>query len=150
MNDCVIRQAEQRDAAQMAALDQLCFASPWSEKAFSDEIVKNHLAVYLVAEHAGSVVGYAGVWMVLDEGHITNVAVHPDHRRQGLAQELLHRMIELTGCHGIVSHTLEVRPSNAAAIALYQSFGFIEAGRRKGYYEDNGEDALIMWRKKEE
>lgn len=143
-----IRKAVQEDVKTLAALDARCFASPWSEKSFEDDVVKNPLAFYLVAEtDEGEIAGYVGVWLIVDEGHITNVAVSPDYRRQGIAKAVLAKMFET--CErdwGIRAFTLEVRPSNDPALALYRSFGFLEMGRRKGYYEDNGEDALIMWR----
>ena len=91
-------------------------------------------------------VGYIGVWKIVDEGHITNVAVSPDYRRMQIGSALLKNMLEITAEEGIVRHTLEVRTGNEAAIGLYEKFGFETAGVRKGYYEDNGEDALIMWR----
>lgn len=150
MNEIMIRRAEERDILPMALLDTLCFAAPWSEESFRQEVMENDLALYLVAETAGVVVGYAGVWAILDEGHITNVAVHPDHRRRGVARALLDVLIKSCEEEGIGCQTLEVRPSNQAALALYAGFGFQPEGRRKGYYEDNGEDALIMWRRAEQ
>lgn len=144
--DLIIRQAEAKDILPMAELDQLCFAAPWSVESFETEILRNNVALYLIAEINETVVGYAGLWCVLDEGHITNVAVHPDYRKKGIGEALVSVLIDHTSANGIKSHTLEVRPSNAAAIALYTKFGFQPAGIRKKYYEDNGEDAIIMWR----
>lgn len=138
--------AELKDVRQMATLDQMCFAAPWSVESFRREIEENAAALYLVADWNGLIIGYVGLWEIVDEGHITNVAVHPDFRRNGIASQLLKLLITVTEQGGIVSHTLEVRPSNSAAIALYSGFEFHEAGRRKAYYEDNREDALIMWR----
>ena len=143
-----IRKAGAQDVDALAKLDARCFAAPWSRQSFEEDVVKNPLAFYLVAEtEDGEIAGYAGVWLIVDEGHITNVAVSPEHRRCGIAKAVLTRLFET--CeedHGIRAFTLEVRPSNDPALALYRSFGFREAGRRKGYYEDNGEDALILWR----
>lgn len=144
--DMVIRQAEERDIVSMAQLDQLCFAAPWSEKSFREEIVQNQMAFYIVAEIHGQVVGYAGLWRIIDEGHITNVAVHPDFRKKGIGESLVMLLMAHTVQEGILSHTLEVRQSNSAAIFLYRKLGFKPGGVRKNYYEDNGEDALIMWR----
>ena len=145
----VIRRAEPRDAADMAALDKLCFASPWSLASFEQELNGNKLALYIAAEDEDEgLIGYAGLWAVVDEGHITNIAVHPDYRNRGLGTLLLGRLIAVSEAGGVVRHTLEVRPSNTAALALYRKFGFREEGRRKGYYEDNVEDALILWRSK--
>lgn len=149
MSELIIRRAEARDVLPMALLDSLCFAAPWSEESFRQEVTENNLALYLVAETDGVIAGYAGVWAILDEGHITNVAVHPDYRRRGIASALMEILIRSCEEEGITCQTLEVRPSNQAALALYAAFGFREEGRRKGYYEDNGEDALIMWRRAE-
>lgn len=146
MSDLVIRKAEGRDVKGMAALDQICFTIPWSEESFSHEILKNNLAFYIVAETEQRLIGYVGAWMILDEGHITNVAVHPDFRKRGIGKAMLSVFLECSAEMGVGSHTLEVRPSNEAALNLYGQFGFQKAGIRKGYYEDNGEDALILWR----
>lgn len=144
--DLVIRQAEERDIIPMAALDRLCFSMPWSEASFAHEIKENHLAFYLVAEIGEELVGYAGMWLVVDEGHITNVATHPDYRKKGIASAMVTLLIETTKKEGILSHTLEVRASNQNAIDLYAKLGFEAIGIRKNYYEDNHEDAIIMWR----
>lgn len=135
-----------RDVKALANLDAVCFAAPWSENSFYQEIAENNLALYLIAEEEGTLAGYAGIWAIVDEGHITNVAVHPGQRGRGIAKALMEALIESCAEEGIYKQTLEVRPSNEAAIRLYEAFGFKEAGRRKGYYEDDGEDALIMWR----
>lgn len=127
----------------IAELERLCFPDPWPVQAFLDEMA-NPLAQYTVLVEGNTPVGYAGYWHVVDEGQITNIAVHPAHRRCGLASRLLENMISEAEGKGIHFLTLEVRVSNAPAIALYQKFGFEEAGRRKRYYNDNGEDALIM------
>ena len=144
--DLIIRQAEEKDIKPMAEMDLLCFSSPWSEVSFEKEICENHLALYIVAEIGERVVGYAGLWCIVDEGHITNVAVHPDYRRSGIGEALLTILLDHTIKNGINSHTLEVRASNKPAICLYEKFGFEASGLRKNYYEDNGEDAIIMWR----
>jgi len=144
--DLTIRQAEERDIRPMAEMDILCFSAPWSEVSFRKEIKENRLAFYIVAEMSGRMVGYAGLWSIVDEGHITNVAVHPDFRRKGIGEALITVLLKHTLENGILSHTLEVRASNDPAISLYMKFGFEPAGLRKNYYEDNGEDAIIMWR----
>lgn len=145
--DLIIRQAEERDIKPMAEMDVLCFSAPWSEESFEKEIRENRLAFYVIAETGGRMAGYAGLWCIVDEGHITNVAVHPDFRRKGIGEALISVLLDHTVKNGILSHTLEVRASNDAAISLYMKFGFQPAGVRKKYYEDNGEDAIIMWRK---
>ncbi|WP_372996428.1 tRNA (adenosine(37)-N6)-threonylcarbamoyltransferase complex dimerization subunit type 1 TsaB [Lutispora sp.] len=121
------------------------FTTPWSLESFTSEIYNNNMARYLVAKIGDEVVGYGGMWIVLDEGHITNIAVHPDHRGKKIGDELVKALIKLARDNDVRRMTLEVRPSNWTAINLYRKYGFKEAGVRKGYYEDTGEDATIMW-----
>lgn len=144
------RFAEEKDLPAMAEIERRCFHTPWSEESLRDDLTGNPLSVYMVLEaESGDVAGYMSLWRILDEGHINNVAVLPEYRRRGGASEMLEFMLEYSEKNGISSHTLEVRVSNEGAIELYRKFGFKEAGVRKGYYEDNGEDALIMWRNHE-
>lgn len=147
MSEMIIRQARESDIDEITRLDQLCFSAPWSRESFRQEIMKNGMALYLVAElpQSGELVGYAGIWAILDEGHITNVAVHPEYRRRHIGEALVKVLLEEASASGIRQFTLEARVSNEPAIRLYRKFGFREAGVRKGYYEDNNEDALIMW-----
>jgi len=146
MDDIFIRAANKNDVKPIADLENICFDLPWSERSFFEEITGNKVARYAVAETGGNIIGYAGVWLVTDEGHITNVAVHPDFRRKGVAKGLVSWLIEASGREGVASYTLEVRISNKEAISLYKSLDFRECGIRREYYEDNSEDALIMWR----
>jgi ribosomal-protein-alanine N-acetyltransferase len=142
-----IRNLKVEDAEEVAALDALCFAAAWSKESFEYEARDNPLAYYLVAEaEEGDIVGYVGVWHILNEGHITNVAVHPDMRKRGLGDKLISELIARSNVAGMKRYTLEVRVSNQTAINVYRKFGFVEAGIRKNYYEDNSEDALIMWK----
>ena len=144
------RFAEEKDLPAMAEIERRCFHTPWSEESLRDDLTGNPLSVYMVLEaESGDVAGYMSLWRILDEGHINNVAVLPEYRRRGGASEMLEFMLEYSEKNGISSHTLEVRVSNEGAIGLYRKFGFKEAGVRKGYYEDNEEDALIMWRNHE-
>lgn len=145
MDRLLIRQAEPEDAAVMAEIDRLCFKDPWSLDAFEAETTTNQVAFYVVADIGRRTVGYAGLWWLDFEGHITNVAVHPDFRGLGVAKAMLKAMLDFTGEEGITDYTLEVRESNEAALCLYESFGFSQEGRRPGYYKD--EDAIIMWRR---
>ncbi|MBE6939355.1 MAG: ribosomal-protein-alanine N-acetyltransferase [Ruminococcaceae bacterium] len=128
-------------------LERICFSRPWSRKMLAEEL-ENQCAAFLVAEDAdsGEVVGYAGLLVMADEGYITNVAVFPQFRRQGIAGELVQVFLRFAQANQLAFLTLEVRPSNTAAIALYQSFGFEEVGRRKNYYDLPKEDALILTR----
>ncbi|TDP55988.1 ribosomal protein S18-alanine N-acetyltransferase [Aminicella lysinilytica] len=146
MSELTIRKATVSDVPGLETIEQECFETPWSEESLRHDIAENKLATYIVADLEGELIGYIGVWSIADEGHINNVAVLPKYRRMHVGTILLNTMINATEEAGIVSHTLEVRASNEAAQSLYGRFGFKESGRRKGYYEDNGEDAIIMWR----
>ena len=128
-------------------VENLSFKIPWSKNAFIDEITKNKFAVYLSAVLDGRVIGYAGMWKVFDEGHITNIAVHPEHRGNGVGNALLERLLSCAKSEGILRLTLEVRKSNLTAQGLYGKHGFEASGFRKAYYADNGEDAIIMWKR---
>ena len=132
---------------ELEKLERICFSRPWSLKMLAEEL-DNECAAFLVAEDAvtGKVVGYAGLLVVADEGYITNVAVFPEYRRQGIAAQIIQVFINFAIGNRLAFLTLEVRPSNTAAIALYQGFGFEEVGRRKNYYDLPKEDALILTR----
>ncbi|MBP3284665.1 MAG: ribosomal protein S18-alanine N-acetyltransferase [Clostridia bacterium] len=146
MKKIVIEEMKLDDIDDVVEVEKDCFSVPWSRESFVREITKNHLAIYLVAKVEEKAVGYIGVWKVMNEGHITNVAVHSAFRRQGIAQRLISELLSLCEKQEIDSFTLEVRETNEAAKALYRKFGFQESGKRKGYYQDNGEDAVIMWK----
>ncbi len=126
-------------------IEKDCFAIPWSRKAFEQEL-ENKLAIYVVAVENGKVVGYGGMWHVVTEGHITNIAVHRAYRRRGIGDAIVKSLLEIAEQKEMIGLTLEVRKSNEAAQSLYRSNGFILEGIRPEYYEDNKEDALIMWR----
>lgn len=143
----IIRRAETEDADFMSLVDLECFSIPWSSDAFRREIVQNRIAFYVVAEHEEKIVGYMGFWRIENEAHITNVAVLPEYRRRKVGAKLIEHVMDFAREVGIDAYTLEVRRSNTAAINLYEGFGFEEEGVRPGYYFDNGEDAIIMWRK---
>src|SRR5690349_13888649 len=108
-------------------------SAPWSERSFRGEI-DHRQSIFLTAFADGKLVGYAGLWIVVDEGHITTVAVHPDYRRSGIGRKLTIEVLDRAKAQGIVCATLEVRASNTAAIQLYESLGFTQAASRKGYY----------------
>ena len=117
----------------------------WSKSSFYDEM-QNNLAKYYVAKTSdGELVGYAGTWHIIDEGHITTIAVKKSHLRQHIGEAIIVKILEDCYSAGIKYLTLEVRVSNEPAIALYTKYGFNSLGTRKGYYQDNNEDALIMW-----
>lgn len=131
---------------QVLEIEERSFPSPWSYNAFAYEILQNRLASYIVALAGEKVVGYAGMWVILDEAHVTNVAVHPAWRRMGLGRALMQELMRRAGLCGATRLTLEVRPSNTAARRLYAALGFEEVGVRKKYYVDSNEDAIIMWK----
>ncbi|MDP4092475.1 MAG: ribosomal protein S18-alanine N-acetyltransferase [Bacillota bacterium] len=127
-------------------VENLSFSIPWSKESFFQEVTGNTFARYITAKVNGRVIGYAGMWKVFDEGHITNVAVHPEFRGTGIGSALIEYLMEVARKENITSMTLEVRRSNIAAQRLYNKYGFKVEGYRKGYYSDNREDALIMWK----
>ena len=129
--------------AQIAGLEKLCFHDPWSENSIAGEL-GNDLALWLVAVEKDTVIGYVGSQTVLGWTDMMNVAVHPEHRRKGIGQALIVRLMELLREKNCECLTLEVRASNLGAIALYEKLGFQEVGRRKNYYRNPKEDALIL------
>ena len=124
-------------------IEVACFKTPWSLASFRDEVTSNACARYMVLREDGVAMAYAGVWFVLDEGHITNIAVHPDRRGLGYGERVTRALIQLAADSGMNWMTLEVRRSYTVAQNLYHKLGFIDVGYRKRYYE-NTEDALIM------
>jgi len=144
-----IRPMRMSDLAQVVLIDQLSFSLPWPESAFRYELIDNPRSFILVAEHspsdsAAQVVGVIVIWEVMDEAHIATLAVHPDHRRLGIASKLLVSALKIALTRGARTTTLEVRFKNEAAQALYQKFRFEIVGRRPRYYRDDNDDALIM------
>lgn len=132
------------DVPAVHEIEQLSFRTPWPAHAFEQELRGNRLARYVVARASDTVVGFAGVWLMVDDAHITTFGVHPDWRRQGIGRQLLLNLYEVSVALGARQMTLEVRVSNGVAQALYRSFGFEIVGRRPNYYTDDGEDALVM------
>ncbi|MFQ5897686.1 MAG: ribosomal protein S18-alanine N-acetyltransferase [Candidatus Methylomirabilia bacterium] len=133
-----------RDLDSVLAIEQVSFRTPWSREAFLYELEQNQVARAWVARVAGEVAGYLCIWEVGPELHITNLAVHPVWRGQGVARTLLGMILEDARRRRLTHAFLEVRPSNSEARGLYESFGFKVTGRRTGYYYDTGEDALLM------
>jgi ribosomal-protein-alanine N-acetyltransferase len=132
------------DLDEVLAIERVSFSMPWSRGAFLYEMEQNQVARCYVIRDDGRVVGYVCLWEVADELHITNIAVHPSARRRGLGRRLLGHMLDDARQRALRLVVLEVRPSNTEARALYESFGFRVVGRRRGYYYDTGEDALVM------
>ena len=132
------------DVDAVHAIEAACFAIPWSRASFATEVTSNQCARYLVLKEDGTPVAYAGVWFVLDEGHITNIAVRPDRRKLGYGEMITRALMQLASDSGMRFLELEVRVSNLPAQALYHKLGFVDVGLRKRYYADTGEDALLM------
>lgn len=132
------------DLDAVLAIERASFTTPWSRAAFRYELLQNRVARCTVVRADREVVGYLCLWEIGHEIHITNLAVHPTYRRQGIARVLLGGTLEEARRTAVEQVFLEVRPTNAEARALYERFGFQVVGRRKGYYFDTGEDALVM------
>ena len=144
MSEPVIRFMRLRDVDAVAAIERETFARPWSRESFRQELTRNAVARYLVAEEDGKILGYAGAWVILDESHITNIAVKEEARGQGIGKKLTSELLQILSNLGACYATLEVRVSNTRAQHLYKSLGFVSVGKRKRYYEDNNEDAFLM------
>ena len=132
------------DLAQVQAIERASFTTPWPPQAYRSEIETNRLASYLVVRAAGRVIAYAGVWLMVDEAHITTFAVDPAYRRRGVGERLLLALLDVAIARGAHEATLEVRLSNLPARRLYEKYGFRPVGLRPRYYTDDHEDALIM------
>ena len=135
------------DLEEVLEIEAASFSVPWSRNSFVHELLENERAVYLAARSEWrKIMGYIGMWVVFDEGHITNLAIHPAYRRQGVATDLLKALFMVAKEKGVHHVTLEVRRSNLQAQDLYQKMGFVHMGVRRKYYLDNNEDAFIMWK----
>ena len=146
MNESItVRPMVMTDVDGVMAVEQDSFLTPWSRSAFEEELAQNRLARYIVAVENDEIVGYAGTWLVINEAHVTNVAVSGQRRREGIGRLLMQKLMDLARENDMESMTLEVRVSNAAARHLYEQLGFVEAGIRKNYYSVTKEDALILW-----
>lgn len=141
----IVRLMGMEDLDEVMEIEGLSFQTPWSRKSFESEVLHNNLAHYFIIEYNEHAVGYGGFWFVIDEGHITNIAIHPICRGKGWGEKLVRFMIGYAYSLGVKRLTLEVRTLNKPAVSLYEKIGFVGHGVRKGYYQDTGEDALIMW-----
>ncbi len=143
MAEIVVREMREEDIDGIMEIEHGSFAIPWTKQDLIGEL-SNTAARYFVLLEDGVVSAYAGTWLIIDEGHITNIAVHPDKRGKGYGTKVTSAMMQAAVDVGVQYMTLEVRVSNEPALALYKKLGFKKAGVRKKYYEDNGEDAYIM------
>ncbi len=144
-NQITIKPMRVEDIGDVLAIEQMSFPTPWPRDAYHHELRENRLACYLVAREMQQIVGYAGMWVILDEAHVTTIAVAPLHRRRRIGERLLVALIDEAMKRGARWVTLEVRKSNLGAQVLYRKYGFKDIGIRKGYYSDNREDAIVMW-----
>ena len=142
--DADIRPMERRDVSAVHGIECLCFSAPWSKLALLGEL-KNDVAHYHVMERDGAIIGYAGMWVLFDEAHVTNVAILPAFRGQGNGARLMRSMMESALLLGARMMTLEVREKNFTAQRLYARLGFTQNGYRPRYYSDTGEGALLLW-----
>lgn len=133
------------DVDDVWLIERQSFPNPWTKNAFCNELLHNHFAKYLLSEVEGQIVGYCGIWVIMDEAQITNIAISPIFRNQKLGEALMEKAIEVAKEMGARSMSLEVRVSNIVAQNLYRKFNFYYGGLRKHYYSDNGEDAYVMW-----
>jgi ribosomal-protein-alanine N-acetyltransferase len=133
------------DIPAVLAIEALSFQSAWPPNAFVNELRDNKLAHYFVGRLAGKIVGYGGIWVILEDSHVTTIAVHPDNRGQRLGEELLVHLLDEAIARDASWITLEVRETNDVAQRLYRKYGFTVVSTRRGYYSDNNESALVMW-----
>jgi [ribosomal protein S18]-alanine N-acetyltransferase len=142
-----LRKLELRDLNAIEAIERVSYPTPWSRSMFAGELAKpSSLSLGAFDPESGELVGYLVISRYVDAWHVMNVAVTPEHRRRGIARALLDRLFEVTASDERRGYTLEVRVSNEGAIKLYEAMGFVARGVRRGYYTDNREDALIMWK----
>jgi ribosomal-protein-alanine N-acetyltransferase len=135
-----------QDLPKVREIERESFAVPWPRDAYRAELEENQVACYVVARgEGGDAVGFAGMWVIFDEAHVTTIAVDPRRRGGRIGERLMLALIDHALARGARWLTLEVRPSNAPALALYRKFGFRDLALRKRYYSDNGEDAAVMW-----
>jgi ribosomal-protein-alanine N-acetyltransferase len=140
----VLRKMTTDDIHAVIDLDQRSFSLPWPERSFRFEVTENPASRCWVAELDGKVVGMIVVWLLVDEAHVATLATHPDYRRQGIGKRLLAHALRQMLAEGARSSFLEVRESNVAAQEMYRKFGYVASGRRRRYYKDNDEDAILM------
>ena len=144
LSGLVIRKMTLDDLEQVVAIDQVSFSLPWPARSFRFELTDNEASRCWVAELDGRVIAMLVGWFIVDELHVATIATHPEFRGQGIGREILLYSLRAAKEEGAVKSFLEVRESNEIAQTMYRSFGFVEDGRRKGYYKDNGEDAILM------
>ncbi|KYG58566.1 ribosomal protein S18-alanine N-acetyltransferase [Planococcus maritimus] len=144
-NPVKFRKMTIQDVDAVYEIEKQSFTLAWTKEAFEQEMLKNEFAYYVLAETAEGVIGYCGMWLVMDEAHITNIAISPQQRGNKFGEALMKEAMDQARAQGAKLMTLEARVSNIAALNLYKKLGFQNGGIRKGYYTDNQEDAIVMW-----
>ena len=139
-----VRAMKKADVKSVYEIEVLSFRTPWSYRSLMGEL-KNRVAHYTVLEQDGEIIGYCGMWVLFEEAHITNIAITPKERGNGYGKQLLHATMRVAASFGAEMMTLEVRETNAVAQRMYDEMDFSQQGRRKRYYTDTGEDALLLW-----
>ncbi|WP_100406131.1 ribosomal protein S18-alanine N-acetyltransferase [Bacillus solitudinis] len=145
-----IRLMTDEDIDQIVRVEMDSFTMPWTASVFENELINNKYAHYLVYDYNGEIIGYCGLWVVMDEAQVTNIAIHSDYRGHKRGERLLSYAKSFVALMGVKRLSLEVRVSNVVAQGLYRKLGFQEGGIRKNYYADNSEDAIVMWVKIDE
>mgnify|MGYP001465255400 FL=1 len=145
MEDVIIRKMEIDDIPQVVEVEKSSFPTPWSTDIFYQEIIENQFSHYYVMEYGEKIIGYVGMWIVIDDAQITTIAISPEYRRKKLGEKLFGFSLQTALAMGAKVLSLEVRVSNIPAQKLYRKFGLMPGGIRKNYYTDNGEDAIVMW-----
>ncbi|WP_186578525.1 ribosomal protein S18-alanine N-acetyltransferase [Aquibacillus kalidii] len=145
MPEVIIRRMTREDINQVAVIEESSFAVPWTKDIYEKELTENPYANYFVIEMMEQIVGFCGLWVVIDEAQITNIAISPQYRGYKLGAALFQYVINQAVTLGAIRLSLEVRKSNIVAQGLYRKFGLVPGGVRKNYYTDNNEDAIVMW-----
>ncbi len=136
---------KKEDLNQVLEIENLSFLNPWTRRMYLSEVSEKDKSYFVVAKLEDRIIGYGGFWFIVDEAHLTNLAVHPDFRKQGIGTQIMQYLLNLSKQLGVKRATLEVRVSNVIAQKFYTKFGFIPIALRKKYYPDGKEDAVIMW-----
>lgn len=145
MAEFSIREMKEEDIDAVLHIDKTCFSMPWTREIYEQEVTENQFAHYFVIEERQKIIGYIGIWIVLDDAQVTNIAILPDYRGYGIGENLFGYAVQFMIQQGAIRLSLEVRTSNIIAQKLYKKFGLRKGGVRKNYYPDNGEDAYVMW-----
>ncbi|PXW86391.1 [SSU ribosomal protein S18P]-alanine acetyltransferase [Streptohalobacillus salinus] len=145
MSKVAIRLMQTSDLEQVTAIERRSFKTPWDRALYQKEIEENQFAYYYVIEKDNEIIGFCGMWIVLDDAQITNIAIDPDHRKFSYGSTLFQYVLNQAMVKGARTLSLEVRTSNIAAQTLYEKFHLQKAGTRRNYYTDNNEDAIVMW-----